>query len=269
MATANSLLMAKESAATQGHFTTSLTAGTPVLWLQYLGATDSGATLEVDATTGDLEFTTDGTTADTTIGIPTLDGTIDVSDAAGNTLGEVVDAIKNSANWDCHLLAGIRADLSTNVVQTLAEVDMSTAAMKVSGVFLHSDSAVTFDMGFAISGFAPSSAAAHYDDESCVSYLTYAELNSTYASGTSVIQVYSASQTGESLIFQIDSAATTVNKVLGTNPDTPIIRSKVGERLVVRINSTAMSAATLLVNGKTIDRSGVRYVDGYAITNIA
>src|SRR5512147_2393037 len=68
------------------------------LYVKYVGASQTGtATVAVDAATGDIAFVVNGA-ADTTIGCPTATGTIDVSNAACDTMGEVLDVINKTAN---------------------------------------------------------------------------------------------------------------------------------------------------------------------------
>ena len=177
MATGNSVYFATQSSATQGISIVTSALETPIVWIRYLGTTASGATLEIDDTTGDWEFTTDGSTADTTVGLPTLDGTIDVSESGATTFGEVVANINASANWQAYMLAVRPEDVSTNTTALTTEIDLSTAAKKVTGHYIFGDEVVSFDTSYAISGFDPAKGTTeHWNDTNCANYLTYAKM---------------------------------------------------------------------------------------------
>lgn len=80
------------------------------LLVRYVGAQESG-TVEV-AADGNITLKHGAFGAevvDTTVGIPTLNGVIDVSDAGADTYGEVADHINASANWDCVIVDSIRS----------------------------------------------------------------------------------------------------------------------------------------------------------------
>lgn len=263
MSTLASILQSQASAPTQGvSITGSATVGGPLIWIGYEGATASGATLEVEAA-GNMLFTTDGTTADTTVNST---GTIDLSTpgAGADTLGEVVDLINDSANWSCILLGGLRAGLTDNAILTVTEVDMSTAAKKIAGHFLYQDPAVVlatslYGVPWAISGFDPTT----YDklnqgslvdpDLNNQASLTYANVTSDF-SAAGRLELISCSQSVDGSAFQIALADNTAKEI--GNYAAPIWKSRVGERLVVRVlndqdaaaNSTILNAAGYATN---------------------
>lgn len=87
------------------------------LLIKYVGSSTTNATLTVAATTGDITFKTgpvSGSTADLTLECPVsgdLGGIIDVSNAACDTIGEVVDIINGSPNWRAVALDSLASDV--------------------------------------------------------------------------------------------------------------------------------------------------------------
>ena len=77
--------------------------------VKYIGSTSAGTRSVAVEANGDLTFTYAGA-ADTTV---SSDGTVDVSDAAENTYGEVADAINASSYWRC-LLVDVLPSASCN-----------------------------------------------------------------------------------------------------------------------------------------------------------
>jgi len=266
MASANSLLIGKEFAATQGYLMTTPTTKSPIIWLRWLGAQDAGATVAV-AAGGDISFTTDGSTADTTVNTT---GTIDCSTpgATTDTFGEIIALINGSANWQAYLLGDIPENSTNNTIAVSASTDVSTSTYKTNGVYLFGDGAVSYKTGWAISGFDPSkSTTTYWDDTNCVSYLQWADvLNNFSAAGT--IKVYSANQTSSTLIFQ-DSLTDNTQTTFGAmSVRAPIIQSKQGERLVIQVvNDQSTANDNFHAVGYTIDQTGQRYVNGYSVTN--
>jgi hypothetical protein len=278
MSTLTSILQSQASAPTQGVSIEGATAvGGPLFWIRYLGDTDSGASVTVEAA-GNILITTDGTTADTTVGSPTLNGTFDLSTpgAAVDTMGELRDLWIQSANWDIVLLGARRASLTNNVILTVAEVDLSTAAKKATGHFFFQDPAVVdasseYPIPWAISGFHPTGHKKNVDpDLNCQSSLTWVLANTDWSSAGHLV-LYSCTQ-------EADGDAFTIIPVLADNTDTelgnhvtPIHRSRIGERLVVRVvnDQTGVSAATILhASGYTTNTRG-DIKPGYSLTNAA
>jgi len=271
MASFNSLAMAKLTAATAGGAVETSATGSPIMWIGYLGDTDSGATIAVSAS-GDIAVTTDGTTADTTVNTT---GTIDCSTpgASTNTFGEVAALINASANLCCVLL-GVRPEDSTdNTIAVFTETDISTAAYKTSGIFLYGDGAVTpYNTCYAISGFMPNlpenlKTGLHKGDPdtNCYSVLQAVEcLNNFSAAGT--IYVYSANQTSSTLLWSralTDNTKTNYGKEGGF-----MFRSKDGERLIVTMRNDQSSANDYLrITGYTVDVTNKYPRMGYSLTN--
>jgi hypothetical protein len=233
----------------------------------YKGATGSGATFAI-AAGGDWAFTTDGTTADTTI---STDGTIDLStpDASENTWGEVCDVVNASPNWGMYLLAVLPEDSTDNTSETQVEIDLSTAAMKKSGFFVYGDSSVTFETAVCISGFQPTGVAGVFeDDDNCVNWVNYVLANANFDSGTCAVKIYSANQHSSVLIYTGAAMTTDTNSTHGTNGDLGFMPSKYGERLVVKIDASAdLDIYTLSVIGKCVDLKAKHIKTGFDLTN--
>lgn len=108
--------------------------------VRYVGSTAGLPTVAVDATTGDLTFQLAAAAVDE-FECPVsgaLGGIIDVSDAACDTFGEVVNVINASDSWRIVLVSSLASDLSTNAIFTLSATDASGPA----GVRLFRDETV-------------------------------------------------------------------------------------------------------------------------------
>jgi len=256
----NDLLLGNVMSATQG-LVQSGALSTPLMWIRTELAQGSGASVTVTATL--LTFTTDGTTVDDTVGVS---GVIDTNAAAYNTMGEVQDAINASANWSCVLLGTFRAAASDNSITAKSEVDLSTAAYKASGLYLFSDgTAADYHAGFGISGFNPNGYVKGTEpDENCFSVCTFIDVL-VNSSAASTVAVYSASQTGETLVWS-DSLTDNTQTPFGNHVST-LFQSKLGERLIVLgVNDQSTADDNITVSGKTVNVTG-EYVNGYPLTN--
>ena len=105
---------------------TSSTAGDKAaLYVQFVNASrlaTSKATVAVSAA-GDIAFVLNGA-ADTTVGCPTANGTIDVSDTACNTFVEVVNSINAAgSNWRAVIANALGTDSSNDSLATLSATD--------------------------------------------------------------------------------------------------------------------------------------------------
>jgi len=268
MATGNSVFLANQSAATQGGSIVTSALETPIVWLRYLGTAASGATVTVNAG-GDLLFTTDGTTADTSVNTT---GTIDMSTpgASADTFGEVAGLINASTNWQCYLLAVLPEDGTDNVFAAMTEIDLSTAAKKSTGHYLFADESVSYDTGWAISGFDPTKSLTDYwNDDNCVNYLTYAKMTCDASGATGSFKVYSANQTSSTLIKSVGLADNTATTFGNAGVNAPFAQSKFGERLVVLVRNDQTGATdSLECSGHSVDWTGARYNNGYSVTNV-
>jgi hypothetical protein len=116
------------------------------IYVKYVGTAAGAATVEVDAATGDLTFISNGAAEDG-FECPVsgaLGGVIDVSNAACDTVGEVVDIINSGSNrtWIAVPHAMLRADSSNNTLITLSATD----AKGPLGLGLLKDSAVALNV---------------------------------------------------------------------------------------------------------------------------
>ena len=99
----------------------------PVFWVKFISTdtTNTTGTVEVDATTGDIEFQVGGA-ADVSVSCPEtdLDGVLDTSDAGCNTWIEIVDACNmGGSNWACVLGPVNSGDAPGDALATLAATD--------------------------------------------------------------------------------------------------------------------------------------------------
>ena len=126
----------------------------PALICKYIGSNSLGGTIAVDAATGDITFSVGAvgsSTVSTTFECPVsgaLGGVIDVSDAACNTIGEVLDIVNTStSDFACVPVAALRSDTTVDRLQTLSE----TAANAAEGLPLFSDEDVSpFTMTYIV-----------------------------------------------------------------------------------------------------------------------
>ena len=72
------------------------------LRVRWIGTPGKGASVQVDGS-GNLLFTTDGTTVDPSITATGTTGTITVSNSLANTYGKVAGIINASKYWRCYL----------------------------------------------------------------------------------------------------------------------------------------------------------------------
>jgi len=228
--------------------------------VKYVGAQDSG-TVQVAAAAEMLLFkhgALGAEIADTTIQIGATPGSIDVSNAAGDTLGEVVDHINSSANWEAKLVDALRADVP-NAAGTSFLVMAATAAKTTAGVQLLWDTSVDFNLTRCISAVAfevqkkadgnPWSP----DESDYINGLISWEQLSTYVAGTTAMQVYEVDRATnrETLLISKAAAATTV---VGTKDYSAVgngwgICAAKGCDLVVRQDGSAEGTGHLEVLG--------------------
>jgi len=105
--------------------TSTLADDNVALYVQYVGTASTRPTIQVAAATGDIQFEVAGA-VDATVSCPEADndGVIDVSDAACNTMIEVVNAInQGGSNWRAVLVAALGTDTSEDAFATLSETD--------------------------------------------------------------------------------------------------------------------------------------------------
>ncbi len=235
--------------------------------VKYVGTDAPGAATNVAvAAGGDLTFLKGGA-AVTEFECPVagaLGGVIDVSDAACDTFGEVVDVINRSASWRAVLIGALRADSSNDTLLTIGATDATPRkglALKFDTDVAKIASVAFMPNGDDICQFIAcpgSSAPGGMRPNPFASYQAAVALvraTSTYGAGTSTIKIYSVATTqaatGSSdvtTLWSIAGGATTAEKLLDYS-ETPIYGRR-GEKLLVRLeNSGAMASVTLLTYG--------------------
>ena len=135
MATQNQLAVNRERALQINKAITSASSaysaypnGSVGLYVRYKGSSSLAAVAV--AAGGDLAFTADEidgrTTADTSIGLPTANGTIDVSDALANTMAKIRDHINSLSDWECFLGDVLPSWSSVNTFAALTAANSQT-----------------------------------------------------------------------------------------------------------------------------------------------
>jgi len=259
---------ARESAIVKGDALAIATnTGTALMELKWIGS-GVAATVAV-AAGGDISVTTDGSTADTTIVLPSggTDGTIDVSDASVDTLGEVVDHFNASANWQARLTGGLRTWDSDNTFFTL----VATAnCCNDGGVKLYADPAVEYD-GTNFCGCSLAITAGKFrkkniirkddDDGGWINELWYIENNLTYASGTAYIDIYDVDDVAQTatLVERLAASATTVKYSFGNHLAMLEAVSKGNRLVVIPTNTAAFTAGYVTIAGKSWNPDYVEY----------
>ena len=226
----------------------------------YVGASASG-TVEVEAG-GDILFkhgVLASEAADTSIKLPNTTsgaaGTIDVSDATADTLGEVVDGINQSANWKARIVAGLRTDISTDTFLVAAEASALTTLTVLwdTTTALHCSKELS-NASISDPGKDVSSMHRVYG---ATGYSTYSGSGSE--SNFQVIEVIS-DQFGvvesETVIHTEAAGATTASKAftIATGASIQPSDRQLGYKLIVRIvNLVAMASQSLSVDSSSID----------------
>ena len=182
--------------------------------LRYVGDEDS-ATVTVSG--GDITFQHGDLAAeavDATIDSDDDDGVIDVSDGGADTMGEVVDLINGSANWEAVLVDCLRADASAGYLLDMGEFTLTPTT---ETCFLKKDTSAALNLSIALGetglqSFLGTSGTPFVGDADYYINATYGTYVNTYGSGTSLIQIYDMDPINhtEKLIFQAPCAATTV-----------------------------------------------------------
>lgn len=223
--------------------------GDVALKLRYVGSQPS-ATVEVSAA-GDILFkhgVAGAEVADTTIKIGSTPGTIDVSNTAGNTFGEVVDHINGSANWEAYLVGSLRADNSDASTGSLLVRSATTIAPKTD-LALYKDTSKVLELAIrvgkrdSVTGSESLAAAEIYSITS----------TNTFSSGTNLIKIYEINESAktETLRYTLAGGATTVEdtKPFVNNGRGSFGVKKVGNHLLVKMVGSAACTGNLQVVG--------------------
>ena len=238
--------------------------------VRYVGSATS-ADVAIDASTGDLTFRVAGV-AVSTFECPIsggLGGVIDVSNAACNTMGEVVDTINGNCtgctapgDWRAVLVDSLRTDSSVDALVTIS----ATEATRTDGLQLNLDTSVALNDSRAlvpnrtnIAGYLggpPSYKLLENPNGGQTASLRYYSITSTYGSGTSLVSAYAVkpsnkpagAETVRNLYGPQAAGATTVaaNFDFRNGP----LAARTGEKIVVQtVNSAAMASTAGFAEG--------------------
>jgi hypothetical protein len=211
---------------------------------------------------GNLTFTqdnTDGTTASTELECPVsgaLGGVIDVSDAACNTFGEVVDIINASTSWRAVLVGALRTDTydANSILADAADFD----AQAIEGDLLYWDTDACFRTSWVVSemqdftNFYVSAGNLKQNPwDGTRASVRYMDETIDFDSGTSTVKFYAVrpnNQAGTEVVTLLYSVAGgadgTLKNIIGLGHLGGLLGRK-DEKLLVRIeNSAEMSAVT-------------------------
>jgi hypothetical protein len=226
------------------------------------------ATVAVAVTTSDMTFQQAGV-ADTTLECPVsgaLGGIIDVSNAACNTLGEVVDIINGSPDWRAWVIDGLRTDLADARLLTKSATD----ATLEDGLEIQWDTSTAFETKRALTTARTARAylAGRPQQNAVVTpnpfqgtrvVYWYGNATSTYATGGSNFRIYSvkvnnktgtsrSTETVTTVLGPIAGGATTANKEFDFR-HVGVYCERDAKCLVELDNSAAMSAVQLVAYG--------------------
>lgn len=236
------------------------------LYVKYVGTTSGKPTVEV-AAGGDITLKIAGS-VDATAGCPAAGtGIIDVSDAACDTVVEVINSINTTgSNWRVAPGAKLGSDSSNDTFATLAATDTN---IRTTGAAIYNDSGVTFDVAVVVgppnfSGafFFQGSGLNANPFASTLSVLSAFRAVSTYGSGTSTINVYAVAgvfdssrrytETVRTIWTEAGGATTAENQ---TDFTTFPLMGGEGEKIIVRLdNSAAMTSPALVAAGAMLKR---------------
>lgn len=241
-----------------------------VMKIRYIG---SGSTPDTNnsgvvavAANGSLTFTQGvqgSETATTEFECPVsgaLGGIIDVTNAACNTVGEVLNVINASTSWRAVPIDALLGDDMNTRVLTQA----ATRATTADGLSILWDTSTAFDMTVLMNEPSYRTIRPYLNGrnlnlrpfENQTTSVHIANATSTYGSGTSNIRFYStnlrfssntaraASETA-TLLYSEAGGATTVNKIF-SSMSTVGIYSQPGERLLARLDNSAAGASEVL-----------------------
>jgi hypothetical protein len=243
-------------------------------YIKYTG-TSGNATVAV-AANGDITLQ-DAGAADTTLECPisgALGGIIDVSDAACDTLGEVVDVVNSSTTgvWRAVIVDGVRSDSSNDSFLTFGATqatlaaglaikwDTDTVGFKSTIALVPSAYRNSIQPWLATRAATTAPQLVRNPFAGTMTRFLIANATSTYASGTSVYEIHSVRVNNvatagsgtaipvqgsevDTILYSTAAGATTVNKVFDFstfgvigNPD---------EKMVVRLKNSAAMASTV------------------------
>jgi len=213
--------------------------------VKYIGAQASGK-VQVVVTTGNIAFThgvLGSEAADTTVVATT--GIIVVATTA--TMGAVVDVINASPNWEAKLVDCLRADPSTvAMLLTMA----ATQAKVTGGLKLVKDTSATLNISLAIDRSIFKGI--EFDNALWINTILSIISKNTFASGTSLIQIYSINRTNktEVKVYERAGGATATEQVLPASGMQMELDSYRDDILLVRMIGSGFCTGYLCINGR-------------------
>jgi len=220
--------------------------------VKYIGAQASG-TVTVTVTTGDITFK-HGALASEVVD-PTIDsanpsdpGVIDVSETNSDKMGEVVDMINASANWEAKLVDCLRADASTaGMLLTMAE----TQAKVTGGLKLYKDTSNCLNISLAIDRSIFKGI--EFDNALWINTILSIISKITNASADTLIQIYSINRANktEVKVYSRAGGATATEQVLPTSGVQMQLDSFRDDILLVRAIGTACAGYLTIVGKQT------------------
>lgn len=263
-------------------------------FIRYVGALDLAA-VAVDASTGDFAFTADNTDGRTTASTPVLptggtDGTLDVSDAEGNTFGEVYNATNLQSEWEMVLADVLPGQSTENTSDTLTAANSQTGSgAGLNGVQSTSGVAILLDMDltdtlYGSSTWSEQGSIGHEYNETRdfdrgnklsdpitqntpkyrrkINRLTSARANLTAASGIAgdfSLEVYACNDkagTSQLIRGRVSTAVATTVMSADMLPNDEYSETEIGQRMVVAFTNTRAqtTALTMLIQGTSTYR---------------
>lgn len=226
-----------------------------IMVVKYIGDQSVAATFRVNANT--FIFTRAGA-ADTAIDTGALcgavAGTLDLTDAQCDTVGEAVDIINASTNWRAVPLDALRADVLTAGItlsaaaQNAKNPDGAFVYWDTSGAFIHARALVSCRVASCLMpGLGLNVNRNPYDGTYTI--LQNFNVRSTYGAGTSTINIYGVvpSETGAgetaTLLWTAAGGATTAYAALGSTQWPIGLVGPPNAKVIVRLDNSAAAAS--------------------------
>ena len=258
MANAESIQTAHDIATPVTH---NITANDTSPWMvvqhvPILGTNGTSAKCQVFAST--LTFTVDGAVpaGKDVVGIS---GKFNLTLAAYDTMGELVDAINGARAWRAYLVGAIRADTPSFLL-----IQANADCRGDNGLTVYSDSSNSDEWSFAISGekFVNNGVAGHVKDwdSQCENSVNWMGLLYSGASSGHSLKYYTG-RAGDTETQLGSSQATVISTLFEQgedNPSIPWISATRGHRLVCRVaNNSATSKLGTTLAWNTVAETAV------------
>jgi len=246
---------------------------TPVMVIQYVPALGTGgAAATITKTTGNtLTFTVGAAVPAGADAIGNSTGEMILTADAYDTMGEVVDYINGRQAWRAYLVASLRADLGSSLLNKT-----EASCIGANGLTIYGDTSTQKSVGLAISGekFTSNAISGHVkdSDDECENAMYYGSFNVTCVSAPHLRYYTGAAGATETLITSSKlMTSATVMQEGEENFTEPFIQATRGERLIIRCISPstaapATSSPVLTLIGKTAVLRNNRIVDSINYT---